>query len=263
MTLLSVLRNGDNRFLPLLLAKVNDVLPRLVNPMLQTVPDTPVMCSDVDIFDGFGSGGIGVPSNFPGYNGNGTSGGDFKIEPDNDFNHNTVNGIPSFDKRIEELGSPSTGEETVNSPFASPPMIGSPMEFPGIGDYGGFPDLGSPMPTPSMSNPNMSNPQMGGYGEGVGGGGQNQNQITFKQEFNPANGLLGSNTRQGNPMEGVRRPPLRQSSSSSFGLMPRSVPDTFGVMGLQRPNTGGGGESVDVGMSGGMNGNGVGELPFR
>jgi hypothetical protein len=115
----------------------------------------------------------------------------------------------SFDKRIEELGSPSTGEEIVNSPFTSPPIIGSPMEFPGLGDYGGFHDLSSPMPTPSMSNPNMSNPQLGNYGEGVGGGGQ-QNQITFKQEFNPPNGLLGSNSRQPNPMEGVRRPPLRQ-----------------------------------------------------
>ncbi|PVH84729.1 hypothetical protein DL98DRAFT_397681, partial [Cadophora sp. DSE1049] len=59
MTLLSVLRNGDHRFLPLLLAKVNDVLPKLVNPMLQTVPDTPAnMCADVDIFDGFGNAGI-------------------------------------------------------------------------------------------------------------------------------------------------------------------------------------------------------------
>lgn len=263
MTLLSVLRNGDHRFLPLLLAKVNDVLPRLVNPMLQTVPDTPAMCADIDIFDGFGSGGIGVPSNFPGYNGNGTSGGDFKIEPDNDFNHNTIPSIPNFDKRIEELGSPSTGEETVNSPFASPPMIGSPMEFPGLGEYGGFPDLSSPMPTPSMSNPNMSNPQMGNYGEGVGGGGQGQNQITFKQEFNPANGMLGSNSRQGTI---ERRPPLRQGSTSSFGMMPRSVPDQFGVQmnQLGRVNSnGGGGESVDVGMNGNMNGNGVGDIPFR
>jgi len=261
MTLLSVLRDGDNRFLPLLLAKVNDVLPRLVNPMLQTVPDTPAMCADVDIFDGFGSGGIGVPSNFPGYNGNGTSGGEFKVEPDNDFNR-TVSGIPPFDKRIEELGSPSTGEETVNSPFTSPPIIGSPMEFPGLGEYGGFPDLSSPMPTPSISNPNMSNPQLGNYGEGVGGGGH-QNQITFKQEFNPSNGLLGSNSRQGNPMEGVRRPPIRQSSSSSFGLMPRSVPDQFGVINqLGRVNSNDGGESVDVGMGGNMNGNG-GDLPFR
>jgi hypothetical protein len=246
MTLLSVLRNGDNRFLPLLLAKVNDVLPRLVNPMLQTVPDTPVtMCAVDDIFDGFGSGGIGVPSNFPGYNGNGTSGGDFKIEPDNDFNGNTVAGMPAFDKRIEELGSPSTGEETVNSPFTSPPIIQSPMEFPGLGDYGGFPDLSSPMPTPGGIHNSMGN-----YGEGVGGGGQ----VNFKREFDPSNSLsmVGSSARQG--MEGVRRPPLRHGSSGSFGMqIPRSVPEQFHQ--LHRANSGG--ESVDMGMSG------AGDLPFR
>jgi hypothetical protein len=46
--------------------------------------------------------------------------------------------------------------------------------------------------------------------------------------------------------------------------MPRSVPDQFGVMNqLGRVNSGGGGESVDVGMGGNMNGNGVGDLPFR
>jgi hypothetical protein len=245
MTLLSVLRNGDNRFLPLLLAKVNDVLPRLVNPMLQTVPDTPAtMCADVDIFDGFGSNGIGVPSNFPGYNGNGTSGGDFKIEPDTDFNRNTVPGLSAFDKRIEELGSPSTCEETVNSPFTSPPIIQSPMEFPGLGDYGGFPDLSSPMPTPaSMHN------SMGNYGEGVGGGGQ----VNFKREFDPSTSLsiVSSNSRTG--MEGVRRPPLRQGSSGSFGMqIPRSVPEQFHQ--LHRANSG---ESVDLGMSG------AGDLPFR
>src|SRR5215469_16315420 len=86
MTLLSVLRKGDNRFLPLLLSKVHDVLPRLVNPILQTVPDAPAntMC-DVDIFDGFGNAGIGVPSQFPGYNGNGTS-GEFKMEqPEHEY----------------------------------------------------------------------------------------------------------------------------------------------------------------------------------
>lgn len=246
MTLLSVLRNGDNRFLPLLLAKVNDVLPRLVNPMLQSVPDTPTtMCADVDIFDGFGSNGIGVPSNFPGYNGNGTSGGDFKVEPDTDSNRNTVATMPAYDKRIEELGSPSTGEEIVHSPFTSPPIIQSPMGFPGLDNYGSFPDLSSPMPTPtSMHNP------MGNYGEGVGGGGQ----VNFKREFDHSNGLsmVGSNSRPG--LESVRRPPLRQGSSASFGMqIPRSVPEQFHQ--LHRANSG---ESGDMGMGGGG-----GDMSFR
>lgn len=63
LSLLSSLRNGDNRFLPLLLQKVHDVLPRLVNPMLQVVPENAAsqMAANVDIFDGFGNAGMGVP----------------------------------------------------------------------------------------------------------------------------------------------------------------------------------------------------------
>ncbi|OBT74583.1 hypothetical protein VF21_07520 [Pseudogymnoascus sp. 05NY08] len=62
--LLSSLRNGDTRFRPLLIAKIHDILPRLVTPMLQTLPEQssgmgPV---GVDIFDGFGNAGMGVPS---------------------------------------------------------------------------------------------------------------------------------------------------------------------------------------------------------
>lgn len=37
--LIGTIRNGDSRFLPLLLAKVNDALPGLASPMLQTLPD--------------------------------------------------------------------------------------------------------------------------------------------------------------------------------------------------------------------------------
>lgn len=250
MTLLSVLRNGDNRFLPLLLAKVNDVLPRLVNPMLQTVPDTPAnMCLNDDIFDGFGTGGIGVPSNFPGYNGNGTSGGDIKFEPDTDFNHNTGTGLGPFDKRIEDLSSPSTADETASSPFTSPPIIQSPMEYPGIhGDYSGFPNLTSSMPTPTSMHNNLGN-----YGEGVGGGGQ----VNFKQEF-PGTSLsmvpssVGSNARQG--LE-VRRPPLRQTSTGgSFGLqIPRSMPIPEQFHQLHRANSGEG--TVEMGI----NGSGMGD----
>ncbi|KAF8850643.1 hypothetical protein BDZ45DRAFT_186561 [Acephala macrosclerotiorum] len=277
MTLLSVLRNGDNRFLPLLLAKINDVLPRLVNPMLQSVPDTPAnMCADVDIFDGFGNAGIGVASNFPGYNGNGTSGSEFKMEPDTDFNANNLQGMPAYDKRIDELGSPQGGDNSDNSPFTSPSIMQSPMEFPGLNDYGGFPDLSSPPPMPnSISATN----NLGNFGEGVGGGGrpmqQGQMQMSmnpnptmnpnFKAEFDGTMSMLQMGR------QGVRRPPLRMNSGSSFGMhqIPRSVPEQYHS--LQRANSGG--EVVDMGMGiqgGGMQGGVMtggggmqGEMPFR
>lgn len=39
LQLIGTIRNGDSRFLPLLLAKVNDALPGLASPMLKTLPD--------------------------------------------------------------------------------------------------------------------------------------------------------------------------------------------------------------------------------
>ncbi|KAH6603171.1 c6 zinc finger domain containing [Trichoderma cornu-damae] len=60
ITIVAASRNGDYRFLPLLMSKVSDVLPRLANPMLQNVPETAAL-ANVDIFDGFGSAGMAQP----------------------------------------------------------------------------------------------------------------------------------------------------------------------------------------------------------
>ncbi|KKP03246.1 hypothetical protein THAR02_04628 [Trichoderma harzianum] len=61
INIVSASRNGDYRFLPLLMSKVSEVLPRLVNPMLQNVPETIAM-AQVDIFDGFGNAGMAQPA---------------------------------------------------------------------------------------------------------------------------------------------------------------------------------------------------------
>lgn len=222
MTLLSVLRSGDTRFLPLLLSKVHDVLPQLANPMLQTVPDTPNMCADVDIFDGFGNAGMGIPSSFTGsmQSNNGPSEfKEFKIEDA---------GFAPFDKRIEELGSPSRPESNENSPFTSPPILPSAMEFPGLADYGGFPNLSGP----SMGNQSNMHIQSPG--------------VEFKREFDGTMALNGPGGLN------VRRPPLRQSSGGSYGMqIPRSVPEFHT---LQHANSG---EGHEMGM------NAVSDLPFR
>lgn len=49
--------------MPLLLSKIHEVLPKLVDPMLQSVPDSVAnnLCN-VDIFDGFGNAGMGQPT---------------------------------------------------------------------------------------------------------------------------------------------------------------------------------------------------------
>ncbi|KAF4974358.1 hypothetical protein FZEAL_8736 [Fusarium zealandicum] len=60
LSIIAVTRNGDYRFLPLLMSKVTEVLPRLANPMLQNAPENSNM-ANIDIFDGFGNAGMAQP----------------------------------------------------------------------------------------------------------------------------------------------------------------------------------------------------------
>lgn len=108
--------------------------------MLQTVPENATNCvldHNIDIFDGFGNAGMGVASSLP----------------------------MQFDKRIEDVTSDnSQGRD--NTPFTSPPIIQSPMEYPGLDHYNVFPDLSvamngqghsQPLPTMSMRQNTISN----------------------------------------------------------------------------------------------------------
>lgn len=61
--MVSLLRSGNHRFMPLLLSKAHEVLPKVISPMLQNVPESIAMnACNVDIFDGFGNGGMAQPS---------------------------------------------------------------------------------------------------------------------------------------------------------------------------------------------------------
>lgn len=225
MTMLSILRNGDHRFLPLLLNKVHDVLPGLVNPMLQNAPENPQMCADVDLFDGFGNTGISIPPQ--NYNTMATSG-------PNDYKMAHSNGALAFDKRIEELSSPSvTGSMSAETtPFTSPPIMNPGMEYQAL-DYPGFHDLNN-----------------------------HAHGMDFKREFGVENGessfgvsspggmsemSSGVASVNGNGIGG-RRPPIRQGSGSSYGMpLPRSIPE-FNHGHFSRASTGG--EDMGVGVNG-------------
>lgn len=61
ISIVAASRSGDYRFLPLLMSKVTDILPRTTNPMLQNAPDNGPMGS-IDIFDGFGNAGMAQPA---------------------------------------------------------------------------------------------------------------------------------------------------------------------------------------------------------
>ena len=91
--------------------------------MLQTIPENANNCvldQNIDIFDGFGNAGMGVPSSLP----------------------------VRFDKRIEDANT-NNAQERDNVPFTSPPI----MAYSGMPHYTCFPDLGVGMngqPSPAM-----------------------------------------------------------------------------------------------------------------
>jgi len=250
MTLLSILRNGDNRFLPLLLSKVHEVLPTLTNPMLQTVPDTAAPVCEVDIFEGFGPIMSTMPSDFHSMansmsGSSGSQSDSFKVSNSVDFKIENPVGMP-YDKRIEDLSSPVHGSESGDSsPFSTPTVIGSQMEFPGLGEYT-FPDMNNHNHAHGSSNGhNLPSSNLGNFHEA---------QPNFKREFEGNLGLIPSSTNPNRPA--LQRPPLRPNSSSSFGMqqqIPRSIPEYHPI---HRAN------SNELGMMG-RDHNVSGDMSFR
>ncbi|KAI0124059.1 hypothetical protein BJ170DRAFT_71865 [Xylariales sp. AK1849] len=134
LQLVAVLRGGEHHFLPLLLSKVHDALPRLANPLLQRVPDN--MCN-IDIFDGFGNAGMAQPPVLTDYK----TEQHFKAEP------YTPASVPRIDEIATDSGS-SNGAPTgadMNSPFPMPssPAVMSPggVDYPNMGEYHSIPDI--------------------------------------------------------------------------------------------------------------------------
>ncbi|KAG5945049.1 hypothetical protein E4U60_005522 [Claviceps pazoutovae] len=60
LAIVAVTRHGDFRYLPLLMSKLGEILPRMTNPMLQNAPENANLAS-IDIFDGFGTAGMAQP----------------------------------------------------------------------------------------------------------------------------------------------------------------------------------------------------------
>ncbi|RCI16081.1 hypothetical protein L249_1830 [Ophiocordyceps polyrhachis-furcata BCC 54312] len=137
MTIIAMSRNGDHRFLPLLLNKVNQVLPRIASPMLRSAPENSPL-SSADIFDGFGNAGMAQP---PPPNSQ-----MHMCPPDYDRKYS----VEEYDKKyaMDMNGSPSESVSTSNhssSPSSLPQhpssdlsssFVGSPgLVSPGL-DYG-------------------------------------------------------------------------------------------------------------------------------
>ncbi|KAK3359420.1 hypothetical protein B0T25DRAFT_97632 [Lasiosphaeria hispida] len=245
LNILTALRYGDHRFLPLLLSKVQDELPRLANPMLTTAPENTGACN-IDIFDGFGNAGMTQPSGF------------CSDDYDNKYS------VSRMDDMSTESGSPNggPGNNEMNSPFASSPAIMSPgIDLPHNmqSDYTSMPDMVmSPMghaPPPPLSTPGGMNsqqpqhsqhqpispfqnlnPQMQGLGVGNVNPPPNIS-LPSQVHLNPGHGP-GMGTSMGPTLNGtnlVSRPQPQRANSFAIGAPQlRTVGD---FQALQRANS--------------------------
>lgn len=134
LQLVSVLRGGEHHFMPLLLSKVHETLPRLANPLLQRVPDN--ICN-IDIFDGFGNAGMAQPPVMS----------DFKAEQHYKPEPYTPTPVPRVDDIAHDSASSNGAATTadLNSPFpmASSPTVMSPgnVDYQHMADYNSIPDI--------------------------------------------------------------------------------------------------------------------------
>ncbi|KAH6641369.1 hypothetical protein F5144DRAFT_129972 [Chaetomium tenue] len=246
LNIVTVIRNGDHRFLPLLLSKVALALPKLASPMLENEPESAIPCNmDMDIFDGFGSSSMCPP---PVYS---------SADYDNKY------AVSRFDEMSSDSNSPngpSSSSNDMNSPFASSPAIMSPgvemprnlqTEFtpipemtvmspithapPSLGTPGGMNHQPHHHPhTPLSPYPN-SNPHMQGLNA------NNINpppNISLASQMHPGQGLggginngLGQGVNNSNLMG--RAPPQR-ANSYAVNLTQITVGDFHA---LQRSNT--------------------------
>ena len=150
LNVLTLIRYGHHSYLPLLLSKVQDAVPRLASPMLQNAPEPVLPACNIDIFDGFGNAGMGEGSCYTA----------------NDYNGKYS--ASRMDEMSTESESPMAGHSNhdVSSPFSSSAIMSPSVEMPPHGlrtDYNSMPDMMSPMGHPPASvfgNPGaISNPQ--------------------------------------------------------------------------------------------------------
>lgn len=256
LNVLSMLRNGDHRFMPLLVSKVHEVLPQLANPMLQNVPDSVAnnICS-VDIFDGFGNAGMAQtpammdfekkypsPDSSSSQAGGSSSANDLHspfvsspMSPPSDFSHGLANTSfnPMSEVMMNQMGQ-AIGTPTTTS---NPPATPLPQHQPATPI--------TPMPT---LNPHIQNGMNSTLDQPANLNMTHQNQ-SFGQPFNQsmsyAMSAMGQNMNANNMIH--RQTPNR---ANSFALAQNPQVRTIGdFQALQRTNS----EMSAMNPMGGMN----------
>lgn len=232
----SMIRRGSYHFLPLLAAKVNEVLPRLVNPMVQRAPEVApqmlMMMGADDMFDGFGNAGMAQVPQIP-----------MSIE-DNDYDQKFK--PEDYDQQFANMNSQtpeSVGTSQVNmtppnmqqssgmsNPFGGSPGVMSPgLEYQhGMNNFDAAPisDMMSPLGSASQPDP-MSRLQT-----------HQQHQLPNNQQHIAPDAMLG------NMMFHYQQPPQRpasfqiQNQQAPMGTvgnyqgMPRSNIDVSNSLGI-------------------------------
>ncbi len=258
LQILSALRSGEHHFLPLLLNKVHDILPLVVNPNLQRVPDN---ACNVDIFDGFGNAGMGQPPLIT----------EFKTEP---FTPGPVP-VPRMEDMVTDSGSssgaPSNPDMNTPFPMVSSPAVMSPgIDYPHMSDFNTIPDMMGSLgqgPQPALGNPGAMNhqqsqhqhPNISSQCMDQGSGLNNQLQHSMRNNLgrglNQSQGIVGVSHSQNiaqtqgynhmgqNIMNGLMHRPNTQRASSYAIHQPPQIPRTVGDFhALQRANS----ESVSM-----------------
>jgi hypothetical protein len=243
-------RNSDNRFLPLLLSKVIEILPRLITPMLQNAPENTPMAG-MDMFDGFGSAGMAQPA--------------AQLPMSMDAEYDRKFPVEEYDKKyaVEINGSPDSGSHPHSSPpvsqaphqpsdintsFVSSPAIMSPgMEYPhNMNNFGCTPVsemVMSPMSANPAHNESMNPPQQLPHGHGLGQQQQLPQQPPQQQQQQQHHSMssqsmhnnIGQNSLSVNSIVNMRPPQPRQGS---FHMPSQPTMRTVGDFhGLQRANS--------------------------
>ncbi|KFY38984.1 hypothetical protein V494_04140, partial [Pseudogymnoascus sp. VKM F-4513 (FW-928)] len=204
--LLSSLRNGDTRFRPLLIAKIHDILPRLVTPMLQTIPEpsSGMGPGGVDIFDGFGNAGMGVPTSLPQqqqpqhYDAKPYDNKQYDIKP---YDTKQYDVKPFENKRIEDVTSPVHAHPHHQQHTPQQPLLGQEPLPPFQPEQHHQQQPQTPAPYQPMHTP-LDYAPMGDYGFMNSSRGTPQSQPQQQQQQRPGmgvrqgSGVFGHHTQQ-------------------------------------------------------------------
>ncbi|QPG93953.1 hypothetical protein C2857_003780 [Epichloe festucae Fl1] len=232
LAMVAVARNGDYRFLPLLMNKLGEVLPRMTNPMLQDAPENANL-ANIDIFDGFGTAGMAHPPSQMHMSMDSDYERKFSVEEyDEKYAMSMTGNTPeSATNSNHSNGSPSVGQQgtsDMGSSFVSSPSIMSPgMEY--SHSMNGFiPDMVmNPMGNPG---PPSSMPQ----GQHMGHDGMSQRMNAIGSHNMRPQGLSVMTSLGG----------MNQAQQGQDGFHMQGQPHMRGFQNLQRTSPGGGGSSM-------------------